>query len=821
MLIFEGELLMEYIVHKFGGSSLADMVKIERVLNIIGMTPQSVVVSASGKTTSLLKKSIELALENKDTSKVTAQLSDHHLSLITALCPENIELKSVFEHDIAHLKQMLMTIALSGICGDALEYFILGFGELWSAQILTAALQHKGIAAEFVDASKVLFVDDNHKPVSVDWQKSQQAADQIFRDCKHKIYIITGFIAQNQDGVRSILGMNCSDYSSAIFAKLLQASKLVIWTDVAGVYSANPQVVKTARQLKQLSYKEALELAYFGASVVHPLTINPMMEMGIPIEIKSSYEPQKAGTEIIRTLDKTNLEQYLIKGLTSISNVALMRVQGAGIIGVSGMAAKVFSVLEQSQVSVMMISQSSSEYSICFAIETKLAKRATKALERHFKAEIERGDIEHIHCDTGYAMITAVGDGLRAQPGALARVIKPLADAKINIHAITQGSSERSITVTVKKEDEDLALNLIHQQAKNPPVQEISIALIGVGGIGAELIRQLKQQQKELQQQNINLRLVAVMSSTKLLTGDDLLLENNILNLLKVSDSKADKNTLAQYLQSISCAHKVLVDATASVGIAKTYVDFLAQGIHVVTPNKYANTQSMDYYHKLREVSHNYNVSFKYEANVCAGLPLISTLETLQKTGDKVHKIQGVFSGTLSFIFNEVNKGKSFVESLILAYDKGYTEPDPREDLSGMDVARKVVCLAREIGLSLELTDVEVQNLTPENLRLCSKEEFLKKIKTYDKELTQQLKTLQGKSSAIHFVGEVLNTGEAKVSVMPLPQNSPFVSLDDADNMVLIYSKRYHHSPMVIRGAGAGVEVTAAGVFGDVLAISN
>ncbi|WP_440994005.1 bifunctional aspartate kinase/homoserine dehydrogenase I [Cysteiniphilum litorale] len=821
MLIFEGELLMEYIVHKFGGSSLADVVKIERVVNIIGTTPQSVVVSASGKTTSLLKKSIELALENKDSSKVIAQLTEHHLSLISTLCPEDKALKSAFESDVKHLKQMLTTIALSGICGDALEYFILGFGELWSAQILTGALQYKGMNTEFIDASEVLFIDDNHKPVSVDWQRSQQAVDQKFNDRKHKTYIITGFIAQNQEGVRSILGMNCSDYSSAIFAKLLQASKLVIWTDVAGVYSANPQVVKTARQLKQLSYKEALELAYFGASVVHPLTINPMMEMGIPIEIKSSYEPQKEGTEIIRALDKTNLEQYLIKGLTSISNVALMRVQGAGIIGVSGMAAKVFSVLEQSQVSVMMISQSSSEYSICFAIEAKLAKRATKALERHFKAEIERGDIEHIYCETGYAMITAVGDGLRAQPGALARVIKPLADAKINIHAITQGSSERSITVTVKKEDEDLALNLIHQQAKNPPVQEMVIALIGVGGIGAELVNQLKQQQQVLHKQNINLRLVAVMSSTKLLCADDLLLESELLHQLKASDCKADTNALAKYLQSISCAHKVLVDATASVDIARVYVDFLAQGIHVVTPNKYANTQSMDYYRKLRQVARNHNVTFKYETNVCAGLPLISTIETLQKTGDKIHKIQGVFSGTLSFIFNEVNKGKSFVESLMLAYDKGYTEPDPREDLSGMDVARKVVCLAREIGVSLELSDVEVQNLTPENLRSCSKEEFLKEIKAHDKELTQQLKVLQGKASALHFVGEVSDTGEAKVSVAPLAQNSPFVSLDGADNMVLVYSKRYAHSPMVIRGAGAGVEVTAAGVFGDILAISN
>lgn len=811
---------MGYVVHKFGGSSLADAIKIQRVMNIIGATPQSVVVSASGKTTSFLKKAIELFLEGKDSSKLLVQMSEHHLGLIKALCSENNTLVDLFSEDITHLQQMFMTISISRICGEALEYFILGFGELWSAQILTAALKESGLETEFIDASEVLFIDDNQKPIVVDWQKSQQAIDARMTKKDQIIYIITGFIAQNQEGVRSILGMNCSDYSSAIFAKLLHASKLVIWTDVAGVYSANPEVVKGARQLKYLSYKEALELAYFGASVVHPLTINPMMEMGIPIEIKSSYEPQKPGTEIIKQLDQSNLAQYLIKGLTSISNVALMRVQGAGIIGVSGIAAKVFSVLEQNEVSVMMISQSSSEYSICFAIESKFAKKSTRALERHFKAEIERGDIEHIYCETGYAMVTAVGDGLRAQPGALARVIKPLADAKINIHAITQGSSERSITVTVKQEDEELALNLIHQQAKNPPTQNMAVAIIGVGGIGVSLIKQLQAQQEALAQKSINLHLVSVMNSSKLLCAENLLLQENVLEALKASEKTADVEALIKHLQSISCVHKVVVDATASADIAKNYVKFLSQGISVVTPNKYANTQSMAYYHQLRATAQAYNVSFRYETNVCAGLPLISTIDMMQKTGDQITKIQGVFSGTLSFIFNEVNRGKSFVESLMLAYQKGYTEPDPREDLSGLDVARKVVCLAREIGLSLELGDVSVENLTPIKLRSCSKVIFFEQIKNYDKELTQQLKTLQGKASALHFIGEVSSNGRASVVVMALEKNSPFVSLSGADNMVLIHSQRYCHSPMVIRGAGAGVDVTAAGVFGDILSVA-
>ncbi len=811
---------MEYVVHKFGGSSLADVIKIKHVMRIIGTTAQSVVVSASGKTTSLLKKAIELALENKSNHKVLEQISEHHMTLINGLCPDNKSVIKIFKKDIEYLKQILLTIRLSGICGDALEYFILGFGELWSAQILTVVLQQNDIQAQFVDASTVLFIDDHQKPVVIDWQRSQQAVDKHIIDRANKIYIITGFIAQNQEGNRSILGMNCSDYSSAIFAKLLQANKLVIWTDVAGIYSANPQVVKNARQLKQLSYKEALELAYFGASVVHPLTINPMMEMGIPIEIKSSFDPQDPGTVIVKKLDQENLAQYLIKGLTSISNVALMRVQGAGIIGVSGMAAKVFSVLEQAQVSVMMISQSSSEYSICFAIESKFAKKATKALERHFKAEIERGDIEHIYCEIGYALVTAVGDGLRAQPGALARVIKPLADAKINIHAITQGSSERSITVTVKQLDEDLALNLIHQQAKNPPLQNLAVAIIGTGGVGSELIKQLQAQKANLEAKSINLQLVALLNSTNALYANDLLVKENLLGLLKTNvGGHSDLDQLINHMQALSCAHKVIVDATANSIIAESYIKFLQNGMSIVTPNKYANTQSMAYYQTLRATAQLHNVEFKYETNVCAGLPLISTIQSMQLTGDKITKIKGVFSGTLSFIFNQINQGKTFVESLMLAYNDGYTEPDPREDLSGMDVARKVVCLAREIGLSIELSDINVQNLTPTELRNCTKEVFLAKVADYDQALTDKFKKLKGKLAALHFIGEINVSGKVVVSVLPLEETSSFVNLTGVDNMVLIYSKRYCNTPMVIRGAGAGTEVTAAGVFSDILSL--
>ncbi len=811
---------MGHVVHKFGGSSLADAKKIQNIANIISGMNETVVVSAIGKTTRMLQQSIDASLKVQAYDTGLKQILSIHLDIIEKLGIQKNHLDAILREDIEQISQMLKTISLTKICAEPLKHFILGFGELWSARVLNAYLNSQSIHSKFIDASDVLYVDDSSFPVSVDWGKSQSLLNASLEHRETKVHIITGFIAQNLEGQRTILGMNCSDYSAAIFAKLLQAKKLIIWTDVAGVYSANPQVVPEARQLQRLSYKEALELAYFGASVVHPLTINPMMEEEIPIYIKSSFDPQNAGTIITHPLKEPSKAKYWIKGLTSTTDVAIMRLQGAGIIGVSGIAAKVFSILEQHGISVMMISQSSSEYSICFAIHSKMANKAVRALEKGFKAEIDKRDIEHIYCDKGYALITAVGDGMRSQPGALSKVIKPLADAKVNIHAITQGSSERSITVTVHESDEALALKLIHAQAKNAPVIELAIGIIGVGNVGKVLIEQMQNQYLSLLEKNLRIRIVCMMNSKRFIQGENLLLDN-WHEALQSSEKKANLALMSQSLLNTPVAQKVIIDASANLEVSEHYLEFLDNGIHVVTPNKHANTQSMEYYRELRQVALDNNVSFKYETNVCAGLPLVNTLQTIQLCGDKINKIQGVFSGTLSFIFNQMNQGKTFVDSLMLAYEKGYTEPDPREDLSGMDAARKVVCLAREIGLSIELSDVDVQNLTPKALQDVPLAKFLKEIKHYDQKITDALLAIKQKAKALHFIGEIDAKGKISVGVQACENTSPFAGLSNADNMVLIYSDYYCHSPMVITGAGAGAEVTAAGAFGDVLSLVN
>ncbi|GAB4221984.1 MAG: hypothetical protein Kow0076_2020 [Francisella sp.] len=440
------------IVHKFGGSSLATAEKIKNVANIITGKNEAVVVSASAKTTRNLQNAIDQAILSKDYDAILKQIYEHHNDIIKQLLPQDNSIIDLLKADLDNIKHILSTISITGFCADSLRFFILGFGEIWSANILTSYLKSQGIKTFYIDASKCLIVNDKSYPVTVDWRQSLAILEQIKNNNPADVYVITGFIAQNKYGKRTILGLNCSDYSAAIFAKLLQARKLFIWTDVAGVYSANPQIVPEAQPLRHLTYKEALELAYFGASVVHPLTIAPMALEGTPIYIKSSYNPDATGTIISADKDEN---QGLIKGLTSISDVAIIRVQGAGMIGVSGISYKVFGALEKANVSVLMISQASSEYSICFAVDSLDADKATEALRQEFAHEIKNNIIEDIIVNKHYSLLTAVGEGMRYKTGSLAKLVNSLKLANINIHAIAQGSSERSVTFAIKSEDEN------------------------------------------------------------------------------------------------------------------------------------------------------------------------------------------------------------------------------------------------------------------------------------------------------------------------------------------------------------------------------
>ncbi|WP_395167500.1 bifunctional aspartate kinase/homoserine dehydrogenase I [Francisella salimarina] len=801
------------IVHKFGGSSLATSEKIKNVSNIISCIDEAVVVSASAKTTSNLQKAIDQAIESQDYSETLNFIFEHHSSILHDLVPADNTLRETILKDLRDIKHILSTIVITGFCADSLRFFILGFGEIWSAKILTLYLQSRDKNAYFIDASECLIVNDSNYPVTVNWQQSLESIEAIKSENPADVYVITGFIAQNKLGKRTILGLNCSDYSAAIFAKLLQADNLYIWTDVAGVYSANPQVVPEAKPLTQLTYKEALELAYFGASVVHPLTIAPMALERTPIYIKSSYSPDEVGTKISADKDE---DQGLIKGLTSVSDVAIVRVQGAGMIGVSGISFKVFGALEKAGVSVMMISQASSEYSICFAIDSVNADRATETLKHEFANEIKNNLIEEIAVHKHHALITAVGEGMKSKTGSLAKLVNSLKLANINIHAIAQGSSERSVTFAVKAEDEARGVQAMHRHY-NSVSDDIAIAVIGAGNIGKAFIKQIKQTYEKWYSRSINLVLVGATNSKQMRVSYENLLFENIDNLLNEATEKVSLESLAEFMSHASATKKIVIDATASEDVSKSYANFLNNGISVITPNKYANSGNYEFYQELRKVAKQNGTSFLYETNVCAGLPLIVTLQNMVQSGDHVRSINGIFSGTLSYLFTQLNNGVIFSDAVKMAYDAGYTEPDPRQDLSGMDVARKTVILAREIGLNIGLNDLVIENLVPEELRECSVEEFFAKLPAFNEQIMHQIADKKKDLAGVHYVGSIVN-GVANVGIQAYDESSPFANVKGTDNIVMINTDRYTQ-PMVIQGAGAGVEVTAAGVYADVITV--
>ena len=805
---------MNTILHKFGGSSVATAEKIKNVAKIISGKNESIVVSASGKTTSKLKQAIELAINSKDYSKILVDVLEHHKNLLEELIPNQKNIYTQIENDINNIKHILNTISITGFCADSLRHFILGYGEIWSAKILANYLSTLNINTIFVDASEVLIVDNTNYPVCVDWEQSTNNIHNFRKENQADVYVITGFIAQNKQQKRTILGMNCSDYSAAIFAKLINARKLYIWTDVAGVFSANPQMVPEAKPLKALTYKEALELAYFGASVVHPLTIGPMLSENTPIYIKSSYAPNEEGTKISNEID---VNQGLIKGLTSINDVAIVRVQGAGMIGVSGISAKVFSCLEKEKVSVMMISQASSEYSICFAIENQLATKAVEVLQKEFQQEINTGLVDEIVVEKNYSLVTAVGEGMKAKTGSLSKLLNSLKLSNINVHAIAQGSSERSVTFAVKEEDEKRAVQAMHRHYNSVGI-DVAVAIIGAGNVGKAFVRQLRATHRYWFEKGVNIVLVGITNSKKMkLTYENLLFMSKD-NILETAED-VNLSDLADFLSRASSSKKVIIDSTANEGVAKNYLEFLSKGINVITPNKHANTDNYGYYEQLRQTAKKTNTKFLYETNVCAGLPLISTLQNMVQSGDEVEAIKGIFSGTLSYLFSQLNNGIKFSDAVKMAYDNGYTEPDPRQDLSGMDVARKTVILAREIGLTISLSDLNIENLVPKELRECSIEEFFKELPKFDKQITKYLQEKTDGLAGVHYVGSVdTKTSKATVSVQNYDLSSPFVGVQGTDNIVMINTERYI-KPLVIQGAGAGLDVTAGGIYADLLTI--
>ncbi|CAL9758153.1 unnamed protein product [Musa acuminata subsp. burmannicoides] len=822
-------------VHKFGGTCMGTSKRIQSVADIIlsdSSERKLVVVSAMSKVTDTMYDLVNKA-SSRDDSYITAidnVFEKHMLTAKELLDGEDLaRFLSQLYNDISNLKAMLRAIYIAGHATESFSDFVVGHGELWSAQMLSYTIKKHGKPCCWMDTRDVLIVNPtSSNQVDPDYTESERRLGKWFVQQSADIIIATGFIASTPQNIPTTLKRDGSDFSAAILGALVRARQVTIWTDVDGVYSADPRKVSEAVILRTLSYQEAWEMSYFGANVLHPRTIIPVMNHAIPILIRNIFNLSAPGTMICQPPvnengDKRSLES-VVKAFATIDNLALVNVEGTGMAGVPGTASAIFGTVKDVGANVIMISQASSEHSVCFAVPENEVKAVSAALHSRFRQALEAGRLSKVEVIPRCSILATVGQKMASTPGVSATLFDALAKANINVRAIAQGCSEYNITVVLKQEDCVRGLRAAHSRFYLSKTT-LAMGIIGPGLIGGTLLDQLRDQAASLKEKfNIDLRVMGITGSRTMVlseTGIDL---SKWREILKEKAEVADLDKFAKHVhENHFFPNTVLVDCTADTNVANNYYDWLRNGIHVITPNKKANSGPLDRYLKLRMLQRLSYTHYFYEATVGAGLPIISTLRGLLETGDKILHIEGIFSGTLSYIFNNFEGTRAFSEVVSEAKEAGYTEPDPRDDLSGTDVARKVIILARESGLKLELSDIPVQSLVPEPLRACSSpEEFMLQLPNFDKELSEERDAAEALGEVLRYVGVVDAVNEkGRVELRRYKREHPFAQLSGSDNIIAFTTTRYKDQPLIVRGPGAGAEVTAGGVFSDILRLAS
>ncbi|UZO79494.1 bifunctional aspartate kinase/homoserine dehydrogenase I [Aquimarina sp. ERC-38] len=811
-------------VLKFGGSSVANATNINKVIQIIKHAAQQesvlVVVSALGGITDLLLTAGQQASQNDESYKKTlATIESKHMETVKELIPVATQSRiiSKIKADLNRLESLCEGIFLLKEFSAKTEAVLSGYGELLSSYIIAEAAVVQKTDVSLQDSRKHIFTVPSSK-ISIDYPKVQESITTLLQEEKKEVFLFPGFVATTQDGEPTTLGRGGSDFTAAILAAVVNAKELQIWTDVSGMYTANPRLVKQAKPIPHLSYQEAMELSHFGAKVIYPPTIHPVLEKNIPIYIKNTFQPDEKGTLITK---EKNTASIPVTGISHIEDVCLLSIEGSGMVGIPGFSKRIFEALFLADINVILITQASSEHSICLAVATMDCQKAKSILDNVFEFEINKSILEPVIIEDDVAIVALVGDHMYHHQGISGKMFSTLGKNNVNIRAIAQGASERNISVVIGKKDIKKALNVLHEEFFEVKSKQLNLFITGVGNVGSKLIEQIQQQKSYLKEKlRLKIRVVG-MSNSRTMIFDDKGIALDTWQKTLATGEKANADLFFNRAKEMNIRNSIFVDNTANPDIAMVYKNYLAESMAVVTCNKIACADAYENYENLQNLSRKYNASFLYETNVGAGLPIIDTLNNLMVSGDNVHKIQAVLSGSLNFIFNNFKEGISFYDIVKQAQEEGFTEPDPRIDLSGIDVARKILILARESGYHMELEDISNDSFLPEgSLDTPDVASFLEMVKESEPHFKGLLDAANKNNCRLKYVAQFEN-GKAKVGIQQIPTDHPFYNLEGSDNIVLFFTDRYPKQPLLVKGAGAGAAVTASGIFADIIRVGK